>query len=177
VLPAVGAYLRVSDAHLWTYPRSRQAFAGIMPCWRRFGRVRICITDSIESHKCSQLFSDTYDIYYANQGLIPQVKTDPANENKSEPWTLDEKRGDATVEDICDFIVEYINSDVMVCLRPVLVPTISIFLRFTGPPGGSAHHHCRSINGRNWFVYNLPRPYPWIGRCIRQAVYEARRAL
>jgi len=25
----------------------------------------------------------------------------------------DEERGDATVEDICDFIVEYINSDVM----------------------------------------------------------------
>ena len=34
----------------------------------------------------------------------------------SKPWTLDEDHGDATVEDICDFIVEYINSDVMVCL-------------------------------------------------------------
>jgi hypothetical protein len=41
----------------------------------------------------------------------------------STPRTLDKDRGDATVEDICDFIVEYINSDVMVCLclRPVLV--------------------------------------------------------
>jgi hypothetical protein len=48
---------------------------------------------------------------------------------ESTPRTLDKDRGDATVEDICDFIVEYINSDVMVCLRlcPVLVP-LSPFL-------------------------------------------------
>jgi hypothetical protein len=41
----------------------------------------------------------------------------------STPRTLDKDRGDATVEDICDFVVEYINSDVMVCFRlcPVLV--------------------------------------------------------
>jgi RNA-dependent RNA polymerase len=117
VLPAVGAYLRVSGVPSSTYPPSRRAFAGIVPRRRRFGRVRICIT---EGHKCSQLCSDTYDIYHANQGLIPQVHTAAADENKSDPWTLDENRGDATVEDICDFIVKYINSDVMVCLRPVL---------------------------------------------------------
>jgi hypothetical protein len=46
----------------------------------------------------------------------------PVGEYISAPWTLDEERGDATVNDICDFIVEYINSDVMVCLRPMLVP-------------------------------------------------------
>jgi hypothetical protein len=42
----------------------------------------------------------------------------------STPRTLDKDHGDATVQDICDFIVEYINSDVMVCLRlcPMLVP-------------------------------------------------------
>jgi hypothetical protein len=47
----------------------------------------------------------------------------------STPRTLDEDREDATVDDICDFIVEYINSDVMVCLRlcPVLV-LLSSFL-------------------------------------------------
>jgi hypothetical protein len=51
-------------------------------------------------------------------------------ENESTPWTLDEDRGDATVEDICDFIVEYINSDVMVCfcLCPVLAPLSSLLL-------------------------------------------------
>jgi hypothetical protein len=98
------------------------------------------------SCKRSQLSSDTYDIYYAsqglNQGLIPQVQTAPAEENTSAPWTLDERRGDATVEDICDFIVEYINSDVMVCLFPMLVSLSSLFLQFIGSPGGPAHHYC-----------------------------------
>jgi hypothetical protein len=49
---------------------------------------------------------------------------------ESIPRTLDKDRGDVTVEDICDFIVEYINSDVMVCLRlcPVLVPSSSFLL-------------------------------------------------
>jgi hypothetical protein len=58
------------------------------------------------------------------------------------PWTLDEGRGDATVEDICDFIVEYINSDVMVYSRPLLVLLSSLTLWLTGPPGGQAYHHC-----------------------------------
>jgi hypothetical protein len=107
-------------------------------------------------HKCSQLSSDTYDIYFANQGLIPKVQTGPADENASSPWTLDEKRGNATVEDICDFIVEYINSDVMVRLRTVVVPLSSLPLRFTGPPGRPAHHHCRSIKGGILFAYSLP---------------------
>ncbi|KAI0284855.1 RNA dependent RNA polymerase-domain-containing protein, partial [Russula brevipes] len=59
------------------------------------------------------LDGDTYDIYYENPGLLPTIRTEPAEPNPSDPWTLDEDRGDATVEDICDFIVEYINSDVM----------------------------------------------------------------
>jgi hypothetical protein len=45
VLPAVGAYLQVLGVCLPTYPPSRRAFASIMPCRRRFGRVRIYITD------------------------------------------------------------------------------------------------------------------------------------
>ena len=105
--------------------------------------------------KCSQLSSDMYDIYYANPDLIPRIQTGPADENINAPWTLHEERGDATVEDICDFIVEYINSDVMVCLLPVLVPLSSLSLRFTEPPSGAPPHHCRSINGRNSFAYGL----------------------
>ena len=91
-----------------------------MPCWRRFGWVRIYLAEHL---KCLQLSSDMYDIYYENPGLIPQFQTDPMEVNKCTPWTLDGNRGDATVEDICDFIVEYINNDVMVCLRlcPMLV--------------------------------------------------------
>ena len=101
--------------------------------------------------------SDTYDIYFANPGLIPKIQAAPADENIIAPWMLHEGRGDsdATVEDICDFIVEYINSDVMVCILPVLVPLSSLSLRFTGPPGRPAPHHCRSIKGRNSFAYGL----------------------
>jgi hypothetical protein len=99
--------------------------------------------------------SDMYDIYLANPGLIPTVQAAPADETINAPWTLPEGRGDATVEDICDLIVEYINSDVMVCLLPMLVPLSSLSLRFTGPPGGPAPHHSRSIKGRNPFVYGL----------------------
>ena len=47
-------------------------------------------------------------------------------ENESKPWELPEGYPDATVEDICDFIVEYINSDVMVCLFLVFIALSSI---------------------------------------------------
>ena len=136
-------------------------------------------------HKFSQLSSDTYDIYYAgpgsnqdvNQGLIPQVETAPADEYKSDPWTLDPERGDATVEDICDFIVEYINSDVLVCLCPALVPLSSCSLQIIGSFGGPPHCHCGSIQGGIVFAYSLLCTYPPIGRCVRRAVHEACQAL
>ena len=175
VLPADGAYLRVSCVPSSTYPPSRRAFTGIVPQWRRFGRVCICMNGR---HKCSQLSSDTYDIYYGNkQKLIPQIQTAPADENSSTPWTLDDDRGDATIEDICDFIVEYINSDVMVCLLRVLV-----LLDFNFPAIHRASWRIGTsllpINQRLvLFAYSLPRPYPQIGWCIRRAVHEARQAL
>ena len=97
-----------------------------MPCGRQFGWVRIYIAGRL---KCSQRSSDTYDVYYDNPGLIPPLHWPPMKESESTPWTLDKDCGDATVEDICDFIVEYINSDVLVCLRllSVFVP-LSSFL-------------------------------------------------
>jgi RNA-dependent RNA polymerase len=58
--------------------------------------------------------SDTYDIYYANPDLLTSHPAQPAEYPPGEVWTLNERRGDATVDDICDFIVEFINSDVMV---------------------------------------------------------------
>ena len=115
-----------------TFLSSRRAFTGIVPFQRQFKWVLICLTGR---DKCSQLSSDMYDIYYANPGLIPTVQTAPADEDFSTPWTLDEDRGDATVEDICNYIVEFMNNDLMVCLLPVLVPLNSLFLRFTGPRG------------------------------------------
>jgi hypothetical protein len=57
--------------------------------------------------------SDTYDIYYQNPALLPSIQTIPPDYQPGEVWTLEEGR-QATIEDVCQFIVEYINSDVMV---------------------------------------------------------------
>ena len=57
--------------------------------------------------------SDTYDIYYQNPALLPSIQTIPPDYPPGEVWTLEEGR-QATIEDVCQFIVEYINSDVMV---------------------------------------------------------------
>ena len=80
--------------------------------------------------------SDTYDVYYDNPGLIPQLHWPPMELGDSTPRTLDKDRGDATIEDICDFIVEYINSDVMVCFplsSPCFYRRVYFSLRSTGP--------------------------------------------
>ncbi|KAH8995459.1 RdRP-domain-containing protein [Lactarius akahatsu] len=59
------------------------------------------------------LDGDTYDIYIGNPTLLPTIQADPADESKSNVWTLEEGEPDATIDDICKFIVQYINSDVM----------------------------------------------------------------
>jgi hypothetical protein len=82
-----------------------------MSCRRRFGRV---CNGAIIRYEFSPSSSDTYDIYYANPTLLPAVQAEPAKYEAGAVWTLEEGRSDATVDDICDFIVEYINSDVMV---------------------------------------------------------------
>ena len=58
--------------------------------------------------------SDTYDIYYENPALLPPIQADPAPIRTPSVWTLKDDEPDATVNDIRKFIVEYINSDVMV---------------------------------------------------------------
>jgi hypothetical protein len=79
-------------------------------------------------HKQYSLFpSDTYDVYYMNPGLLPPVHAEPAEYPPGNVWTLER---DATVEDICDFIVQFINSDVTVCSNFVFVIWCS-FLHFT----------------------------------------------
>lgn len=57
------------------------------------------------------LDGDTYNIYFRNSALLPTVLTAPANCPPSRVWTLDEGRGDATVDDIRNFIVEFMISD------------------------------------------------------------------
>ncbi|KAI9449720.1 RdRP-domain-containing protein [Lactarius psammicola] len=58
------------------------------------------------------LDGDTYDIYYSNPALLPTIQAVPAPMPESNVWSLKEGEPDATVDDICKFIVEYINSDV-----------------------------------------------------------------
>ena len=147
-----------------------------MPYRRRFGWVRIYMA---RRFRCSQCSSDTYDVYYDNPGLIPQVHWPPVEVSETTPRTLDKDRGDSTVGDIRNFIVEYINSDVMVCLRlcPVLVPLSSFPLRSAGPPGGPEHCNSRSNKGGTLFVYDLLRLHPLMRWCIRRSVHEARHAV
>ncbi|KAI0318922.1 RdRP-domain-containing protein [Amylostereum chailletii] len=58
------------------------------------------------------LDGDTFDIYIENPGLLPTEQVPPAEYPSVKARELPDGR-QATVDDICDFIVEYINSDVL----------------------------------------------------------------
>ena len=51
--------------------------------------------------------------------MLPSIQTRPADYHPGEVWTLEDDR-EATIEDVCQFIVEYINSDVMVRIYIVI---------------------------------------------------------
>jgi len=55
-------------------------------------------------------YSDLFSII-CYEALLPISCDDPAEYEGGEPFKLDR---DSTVEDICDFIVQYIRSDVLV---------------------------------------------------------------
>ncbi|KAH8995456.1 RdRP-domain-containing protein [Lactarius akahatsu] len=59
------------------------------------------------------LDGDTYDIYSENLALIPTIQAEPAPMAVFNARRLKDGEPDATVRDICKFIVEYMNSDVM----------------------------------------------------------------
>ncbi len=48
--------------------------------------------------------------------LLPTSHEDPASYESAGTKEIDQ---DSTVDDICDFVVEYINSDVLVRLNPL----------------------------------------------------------
>jgi RNA-dependent RNA polymerase len=129
--------------------------------------------------KYSRCSSDTYDIYYDNPGLIPKIHWPPMEMGDSTPRTLDKDRGDATVDDICDFIVEYINSDVMVRLRLFAVP-VSFSLVHPVKQGLLSDRHIIIADQSKvgpLFVYDLPGPHLSIGWRIRRSLHEACQAL
>jgi hypothetical protein len=73
--------------------------------------------------------SDTYDIYYKNPALLPTIHTEPAEHPPGDVWTLEDGR-EATIEDVCQFIIEFINSDVMVRIY-IQICFLSNALRYT----------------------------------------------
>ena len=56
-------------------------------------------------------FSDMYEVIQYGDLLVPEHQ-DPASYAPVAPFKLDRP---STIDDVCDFIVEYINSDVVVC--------------------------------------------------------------
>ena len=103
---------------------------------------------------------DTYDIYYANPALLPTIQADPAPMSESNVRRLEEGEPDATVDDICEFIVEYINSDVMVrsLLGDYALREAHTFVRTTGYASESAYYHCGSVQGVTLFRLRYYRP-------------------
>ena len=69
---------------------------------------------ALDQHRILNSIRDVYDIYYKQPGLNPTTHIQAAEYPSVQAYTLPDGRT-ATIEDICDFIVEYINSDVLVC--------------------------------------------------------------
>jgi hypothetical protein len=58
--------------------------------------------------------SDVYNIYFGNPALLPTIRAAPASYPPSKVRTLDEGRDDATIDNIRDFVVEFMFSDVLI---------------------------------------------------------------
>jgi len=68
------------------------------------------LTPPSQSAKQINVFSDTYAVIQYGDLLVPE-HYDPASYPPVAPFKLDRP---STIDDVCDFIVEYINSDVVV---------------------------------------------------------------
>ena len=69
-------------------------------------------------HSYSGSLSDTYNIYFGNSALLPTIRAAPADYPPSGVWALDEGRGDVTIDDVRDFVVEFMISDSAVRRAP-----------------------------------------------------------
>jgi hypothetical protein len=66
---------------------------------------------------CSRfIYSDIFSII-TDSSLLPDCEEEPASYLPVDTYTLPDGK-ESTVEDICDFFVQYINSDVLVHLAP-----------------------------------------------------------
>ena len=111
VLSAVGAYGPVSALHCQNFVSGVRSLASCLAGGDLDGYV-ICVFHTLVWFM--RFSRDTYDIYFANLALLPTIRQQPAPMSASSVFRLEESKPDPTVDDICKFIVEYINSDVMV---------------------------------------------------------------
>ena len=72
---------------------------------------------------------DPYDIYAENPKLLPTGHENAAEYISAGTRTIEQ---DSTINDICDFVVEYINSDVLVRATPRLRSAQSLTLHSLG---------------------------------------------
>ena len=73
--------------------------------------------------------------------MLPTIHSEPADYEGVGTRSLDR---DSTIEDVCDFVVEYINSDVLVRATSGCIEVESLIT----PPelvGGQAPRHCRWV--------------------------------
>ena len=110
VLPAVGTSYQLCERPYTKHPLYRKSLSCIMSRWGRPGWVGFLVMRT-KRYSYSGSFSDTYNIYFGNSALLPTIRAAPANYPPSEVWTVDEGRGDVTIDDVRDFVVEFMISD------------------------------------------------------------------
>ena len=82
--------------------------------------------------------SDEYAVI-KDPTLLPTVHAEPAEYVGVKPKTLERE---STIEDVCDFVVEYINSDVLV-RDAVWFTAVKSFICDSESAGGQASHYRR----------------------------------
>ena len=102
----------VSIVHRQNFVSGDRSLASCLAGGDLDGYVLVCALDRVV--RLIRFSRDTYDIYWQNPALLPTIQAKPMDLGETNVWTLDEDEPDATVDHICQFIVEYINSDVMV---------------------------------------------------------------
>jgi hypothetical protein len=81
-------------------------------------------------------FSNTYNIYFGNQALLPTVRAAPADYPTGPVWVLDEGHEDVMIDHVHDFVVKFMMSDTVVCRVLSHTPHLAqIFILLAGFSG------------------------------------------
>ena len=88
--------------------------------------------------------SDEYQIIQETS-LLPPEHVEPASYKSAGDKELDRP---STIDDICDFVVEYINSDVLVSSRAVILLAQRVLIWSSGFAVRYPFDHCRPVQGK-----------------------------